>query len=309
VSSAIAIRCRGLTKRYPGGVVAVDGLDLDVTKGQCFGLLGPNGAGKTTTVEILEGLLEPSGGDVVLLGMRWKTDEARLRPRVGVSLQETHLPERLTVAETLALFRSFYPRGKDVGELLRVVALEDKKGTWTSRLSGGQRQRLALACALLGDPEILFLDEPTSGLDPQARGQLWNVVQTFTDAGGTVLLTTHSMEEAERMCDALAIVDAGRVIAAGRPAELIASVGGHGVVEFACTGAAPDEAVLARITGVLSVRRTRDGIALAVDHVHGVLPALLAELARAGASLARVATRSSTLEDVFVTLTGRHLRD
>ncbi len=226
----LAVRCRALAKRYDGGVVAVDGLDLDIDAGECFGLLGPNGAGKTTTVEILEGLLAPSAGDVEVLGMRWKSEARALRERIGVSLQQTHLPDRLTVTEILEMFSSLYTKQRDVAELLAVVQLEDKKKAAYQKLSGGQKQRLAVACALAGDPDLLFLDEPTTGLDPQSRLQLWDVVQTFKAKGRTVLLTTHYMDEAERLCDRIAIIDHGKRIAQGTPAELIESLGGKEVV-------------------------------------------------------------------------------
>jgi ABC-2 type transport system ATP-binding protein len=300
-----AIRVSGLHKRY-GDVHAVRGLDLEVRSGECFGLLGPNGAGKTTTVEIMEGLLDPSEGEVEVLGKRWDTHESDLRERLGISLQETHLSERLTVEETLRLFRSFYARGREVAELLKLVSLEDKKGAWYSRLSGGQKQRLAVACALAGDPEVLFLDEPTTGLDPQSRRQLWDLIAGFRAEGRTVLLTTHYMEEAERLCDRVAIVDHGKVIALGTPRELIASLGGTEVVEFACEGDAGD---VSQLAGVSAARQMPDGVALTVGQVHVTLPALLAHLSARGATLTRLSTHHATLEDVFVSLTGRQLRE
>jgi ABC-2 type transport system ATP-binding protein len=305
----LAVRCAGLEKRYDAGTVAVDGLDLEIEVGECFGLLGPNGAGKTTTVEILEGLLAPTKGDVELLGMRWARDEGALRERLGVSLQQTHLPDNLTVFEILRLFRSFFRRGKDPEELLKLVSLEEKRKTWYGKLSGGQKQRLAVACALVGDPEVVFLDEPTTGLDPQSRLQLWDVVQAFRDRGRTVVLTTHYMDEAERLCDRVAVVDHGKRIAQGTPAELIASLGGREVIELATSGAALDERSLAKLASVHGVRRVADGLALTVEQVHVALPALLDHVRGAGATLERLSTRHATLEDVFVALTGRHLRD
>jgi ABC-2 type transport system ATP-binding protein len=305
----LAVSCRGLKKTYDGGTVAVDGLDLEIRAGECFGLLGPNGAGKTTTVEILEGLLDATAGDVEILGMRWAKDERELRERLGVSLQQTHLPDNLTVAEILRLFRSFFRGGRDVDELLRVVSLEEKRGAWYSKLSGGQKQRLAVACALVGDPEIVFLDEPTTGLDPQSRLQLWDVVQALRSRGRTVVLTTHYMEEAERLCDRVAVVDHGKLIAQGTPAELIASLGGREVIEIATSGGALDEHALGALAGVHGARRVADGHALTVEQVHVTLPALLDHARAAGASLERLSTRHATLEDVFVALTGRHLRD
>jgi ABC-2 type transport system ATP-binding protein len=302
-----AIEVRGLVKRY-GDLTAVDGLDLIMRRGECFGLLGPNGAGKTTTVEILEGLNDPTAGDVQVLGRRWAADESWLRARLGISLQETHLQERLTVLETLRLFRSFYPRGRDVGELMKLVALEEKRDTWFSKLSGGQKQRLAVACALVGDPEVLFLDEPTTGLDPQSRRQLWDLVNGLRAEGRSVLLTTHYMDEAERLCDRVGIVDRGKMIALGTPAELIASLGGQEVVEFH-TDRAVDETALGALPGVRAVRRVADALALTVDEVHVSIPALLTYLEKVGAPLLRLSTHHATLEDVFVALTGRQLRD
>jgi ABC-2 type transport system ATP-binding protein len=229
----LAIRVRGLVKRYPPDVLAVDGLDLEVRRGECFGLLGPNGAGKTTTLEVLEGLLPPTAGDVEVLGRRWGDDATWLRARIGITLQETRLPDRLTVEEIIRLFRSFFPSGRGVDEAIRLVGLEEKRKTWSDRLSGGQRQRLAVACALVGDPQLLFLDEPTTGLDPQSRRSLWEVVEGLKADGRTVLLTTHYMEEAERLCDRVAIVDHGRIIALGTTAELMARHSGRGAGERA----------------------------------------------------------------------------
>ncbi len=228
-SKAQAVRCERLVKKY-SDVVAVDGLSLHVERGECFGLLGPNGAGKTTTIEILEGLLVPDAGDVEVLGLRWGTDDRELRQRLGIQLQETQLAEKLTVEETLRVFRSFYNDGPSVDELLGIVELDSKRRSWVGKLSGGQKQRLSVACALAGAPDLLFLDEPTTGLDPQSRRQLWGVLQRFRERGGTVLLTTHYMDEAQTLCDRVAIIDHGRVIAAGTPQELIASLGAPKVV-------------------------------------------------------------------------------
>src|SRR4051794_35734304 len=226
-----AIVCRGLKKHY-GDVKAVDGLDLTVVAGECFGLLGPNGAGKTTTIEILEGLTPADDGEVTVLGLNWVDHERALRERIGISLQETQLAEKITVLETLRLFRSFYRNGHDPEELLRDLSLDEKRDARVGKLSGGQKQRLACACALVGDPDILFLDEPTTGLDPQSRLQLWDVVTRFRQTGGTVLLTTHYMEEAERLCDRIAIIDHGKLIALGSPAELIARLEAPNIIEF-----------------------------------------------------------------------------
>ncbi len=313
-AAGAAVVCRDLRKVYPGGrrgdVVAVDGIDLSVARGECFGLLGPNGAGKTTTVEILEGLIEPTSGQVSLCGLSWRTNEMELRERIGVALQETRLTDKLSVSETLQLFRSFYRRARSLESLLDVVQLHEKRDAWVSKLSGGQRQRLALACALCGEPEILFLDEPTTGLDPQSRRQVWDLVSDYRARGGTVLLTTHYMEEAERLCDRVAIVDHGRIIREGSPRELIATLGAAHVVEFELGGdAAPDEPALRALPAVTAVRRDAGTWSLTVTEPHLVLPALIAHLASAGQQLARLGTRQATLEDVFVGLTGRHLRD
>ena len=239
-----ALRVRSLRKTFKD-VVAVNGLDLEVRTGECFGLLGPNGAGKTTTIEICEGLTIPDSGDVELLGRRWATDASALRERLGIQLQETQLSDKLTVVETLTLFRSFFSQGPEPDALIALVQLEEKRRARVGTLSGGQKQRLALACALVGEPELLFLDEPTTGLDPQARRQVWDLIENLRQAGRTILLTTHYMEEAARLADRVAIIDHGQVIALGTPAELVSSI----------------------------------------------------------------ATEGATLEDVFVALTGRHLRD
>jgi ABC-2 type transport system ATP-binding protein len=302
-----AIRCCGLVKKY-GSLRAVDGLDLQVRAGECFGLLGPNGAGKTTTVEILEGLLSPTAGEVEVLGRTWQSDGEWLRQRLGISLQETNLADKLTVEETLRLFRSFYHTGPDVETLLDLVSLTDKRRTWYSKLSGGQKQRLAVACALAGDPELVFLDEPTTGLDPQSRRQLWGLIEMFKSEGRTVLLTTHYMDEAQRLCDRVAVVDKGKVIALGTPRELIQSLGGTEVVEFTCDNAL-DAALVLGLPGVHSVKTRVDGLTLTVEQLHKTLPLLLTQLQQNGRTLTSLATHHATLEDVFVNLTGRQLRD
>jgi ABC-2 type transport system ATP-binding protein len=308
-----AIVCRNLHKRYPARpapVDAVNGLDLEVKAGECFGLLGPNGAGKTTTIEILEGLLEPTAGEVEVLGLRWDRDELTLRQRIGISLQETRLAEKLTVLETLTLFRSFYAHGQTPEGAMNEVGLTEKATAYVGKLSGGQRQRLAVACALVGDPELLFLDEPTTGLDPQSRRQLWDILRGFRSQGRTVLITTHYMDEAERLCDRVAVVDHGKVIALGSPAELIARLGGEHLIEFVLADGAPlEETGYRTLPGVVGLRREDEAHCLAVTAPHVTLPALLDRLSAEGRELTRLTTRHASLEDVFVTLTGRHLRD
>jgi len=305
-----AILCRGLKKTYDGKVEAVRGLDLAIETGECFGLLGPNGAGKTTTIEILEGLLPPTSGEVEILGMTWQGHERELREWLGISLQETRLSEKLTVRETLHLFASFYHNPSSVPHILDELSLNEKADAMVGKLSGGQKQRLAVATALVGNPKILFLDEPTTGLDPQSRRQLWEIVRQFQQRRGTVLLTTHYMDEAERLCDRLAIIDQGKIIASGSPSELIAGLSGHHVVEFAISGSnGGGDEVWARLPGVQSVRNDDGLFSLQVNEPHQTIPALLSAVQQKGANLAHLTTRQASLEDVFVQLTGRHLRE
>jgi ABC-2 type transport system ATP-binding protein len=300
---------RGLRKVYKD-VVAVDGLDLEVRPGECFGLLGPNGAGKTTTIEICEGLTAQDAGTVELLGLRWETDAAELRQRLGVQLQETQLSEKLTVDETLRLFRSFYRQGPAVSEVIAMVQLEEKLGSRVGGLSGGQKQRLAMACALVGDPDLLFLDEPTTGLDPQARRQVWDLIERFKREGRNVILTTHYMDEAERLCDRVAVMDHGKIIALGTPRELIASIVAEHVVQFSVADGNPvDLAALENLDGVRVARCENGGYTMQVSELHRAIAALFDDLAGRRIPLTELRTHSATLEDVFVSLTGRHLRD
>ncbi len=300
-----ALACRGLVKRY-GDLVAVAGLDLEVEAGECFGLLGPNGAGKTTTVELFEGLLAPDGGTLEVLGEHWQGDGQRLRARLGVQLQETRFPEKLRVIELAELFRSFYRDGLRPEAALALVGLEEKRRAFVRELSGGQKQRLSLACALVGDPEILFLDEPTTGLDPASRRQIWEIVERLKERGRTVLLTTHYMEEAARLCDRVAIVDRGRILALGAPAELVASLGAEHVIELQSDRELPD-AILADLPGLEAVHRDGTTVRLTVREVHRVVPPLLARLSEGGFEARRLATHHATLEDLFIALTGRTL--
>jgi ABC-2 type transport system ATP-binding protein len=307
--STAAISCRGLLKRY-GDVTAVDGLDLEVQRGECFGMLGPNGAGKTTTIEIIQGLIEPDAGSVEVLGLPWRTHARELRQRMGTQLQETRLPDKLTVEEVITLFRSFYRHGTTLDEVLEMVQLREKQRAWVSKLSGGQRQRLAVACALVCTPDILFLDEPTTGLDPQSRRQLWDIIEDFRRHGGTVLLTTHYMEEAQRLCHRVAVIDHGRIIALGTPSELIDSLGAQHVVEFAVAdGVTIDDQSLEALPGVEGVANGDGKTRLTVNRVHETVPALMALLNARGGMLSELVTHHATLEDVFLALTGRHLRD
>lgn len=300
-----ALSCQALVKRY-GELVAVDGLTLTVRRGECFGLLGPNGAGKTTTVELFEGLLTPDGGTLEVLGERWTGDGQKLRARLGVQLQETRFPEKLRVLEITELFRSFYAQGLEPVETLALVGLDEKVRAFVRELSGGQKQRLSLACALVGDPEILFLDEPTTGLDPAARRQIWEIVGRLKARGRTVLLTTHYMEEAAKLCDRVAIVDRGKVLALGPPRELVASLGAEHVIEIETEAELP-ESLLDALPGVERVHREGALTRLTVREVHRVVPPLLARLAQHGIEARRFTTHHATLEDVFLALTGRSL--
>ena len=307
-----AIECRDLRKTYDGKVEAVRGLSLEIQSGECFGLLGPNGAGKTTTIEILEGLLDPTSGEVTILGHTWQKNQREVREWLGISLQETRLSEKLTVRETIELFASFYREPRSTDEVLDDLQLGEKADAFVGKLSGGQRQRLAVATALVGNPRILFLDEPTTGLDPQSRRQLWDIIRGFQRSGGTVLLTTHYMDEAERLCDRLAIVDHGQIIAEGTPSDLIERLGGHHVVEFEASGNPNDGTALQTwraLPGVESVRHDNGLVSLTVREPHLTIPALLGAVEQRGSQLLRLTTRQASLEDVFVNLTGRHLRE
>jgi len=305
-----AIRARGLVKRY-GELTAVDGLDLEVERGTCLGLLGPNGAGKTTTIEMLEGLKRPDAGELEILGLDWRRDARAIRAAIGVQLQETDLLAKLTVAETVRMFRAFYTDTRTVDEVLDIVGLQEKRGARVDDLSGGQKQRLALGCAMVHRPAILFLDEPTTGLDPQARRRVWEVVEDFVGEGGTVLLTTHYMEEAERLSQRVMIVDHGRAIAEGSPSEVIEGLGAENIVELTLgePGTQLEEAALLALPGVASVAGENGHLRLSVTDTQACLGALLALLESRGLAVEDLRTHRPTLEDVFVALTGKHLRD
>jgi ABC-2 type transport system ATP-binding protein len=293
-------------KRY-GDLVAVNGVDLEIRAGECFGLLGPNGAGKTTTVEMLEGLTPKDAGIVEIFGIPWGAGKDReIRRRFGVQLQDTQLADKLRVDEVFRLFRSFYPRGKNPDELLAMLDLEAERHKHYSTLSGGLKQRVALGCALAGDPELLFLDEPTTGLDPRARKMLWTVVENFRNAGGTVLITTHYMEEATALCDRVAIMDHGGIIALGTPRELVDGLGLVQFVEFE-TKTPLDEAAFAEKKLVQSIDRRGDGYRLRLDRSMTAMARVLDELDRQGVVPIGLSAHQATLDDVFVALTGRAL--
>lgn len=311
-AASFPILARGLVKRY-GDLTAVAGLDVQARRGTCLGLLGPNGAGKTTTIEMLEGLTTPDGGEIHLLGMTWRRDAYRIRERIGVQLQETHLQEKLTVLESLRLFRSFYSRGRELRSVIDLVRLGEKASSRVDELSGGQKQRLALGCALVGEPEILFLDEPTTGLDPQARRHLWEIVEDFKQQGGTVLLTTHYMEEAERLADDLLIVDRGQKIAEGSPAAIVRTLGAESIIEWTLPpgddARTIDTDPLASLPGVDTARALGGTVTLTVTDTQEALTSLLDWMKREGVVAEDVRTHRPTLEDVFVAMTGKQLRD
>ncbi|MCR9197226.1 MAG: ABC transporter ATP-binding protein [Planctomycetaceae bacterium] len=306
-----AIECEGLKKTYPSSppVEALRGIDLAVEQGECFGVLGPNGAGKTTTIEILEGLLPPTEGTARVLGKSWDSDAAAIREEIGLTLQETRLSEKLTVLETLTLFRSFYREGLSAEQAMDRVSLGEKADSRLKHLSGGQKQRVAVATALVGNPRLLFLDEPTTGLDPASRRELWGVISDFQATGGTVMLTTHYMDEAERLCDRVAIFDYGKILALDTPRNLIAGLAAEHFVEFSVAGDTLSESFGADLPGVTAVAKEGSVHSLSVEQVHIAIPALLDRIEADGLTLTSLSTRQATLEDVFVSLTGRHLEE
>jgi len=255
-------------------------------------------------------LLPQTSGEVEILGKNWNAHNRELREVLGISLQETRLGEKLTVRETLDLFASFYRQPRSTDEVMQEMALTEKASSWVGKLSGGQRQRLAVATALVANPKILFLDEPTTGLDPQSRRQLWETIRQFQGRGGTILLTTHYMDEAERLCDRISIIDHGRAIASGTPAQLIEELGGHQMVEFDATDSGPGATDEWRsLPGVEAVHEENGCLILSVRETHETIPSLLAALEKRGARLLHLTTRQASLEDVFVRLTGRRLRE
>jgi ABC-2 type transport system ATP-binding protein len=301
------IRVRGLVKRY-GEINAVDGIDFQVAAGEVFGLLGPNGAGKTTTVEILEGLRSPDGGEAFVLGVDVAKGADSLKPRIGVSLQTASLYPKLTVVEVLDLFRSFYQHSRPTDELIAALELGERRNAQTRELSGGQRQRLAVALALVNDPELIFLDEPTTGLDPAARRSLWDLVQGLKAAGRTILLTTHYMEEAEVLCDRLAIMDHGHILEMGTVDELISKRFKERAVRFDRVDALGD-AELAALPAVSAVKHDGDKVLLYTSDVAATIGSLLDLTESRGVEPQDLGVRRPTLEDVFLDLTGRAMRD
>ncbi|MFG0256512.1 MAG: ABC transporter ATP-binding protein [Phycisphaerales bacterium JB043] len=307
----ITVVARGLVKRY-GDLVAVDELDLEARAGQCLGVLGPNGAGKTTTIEMLEGLKKPDSGTIEVLGHTWDNNPRSIQEHIGVQLQETDFQDKLTVFEMLRLFQSFYSNTRTIDEVIETIGLQEKRNDYAKTLSGGQRQRLSIGCALINKPKILFLDEPTTGLDPQARRRLWEIVESFKSEGGTVILTTHYMEEAEILADDLLIVDHGKAIARGTPPSIIATLHVENVVRFSVQGHEArilSEQELQRLEGVHEVRYDGTSVVLSVVSTQEVISGLFAMMDERSLVLEDLRTHRPTLEDVFVSMTGKHLRD
>lgn len=305
----LPISCQNLVKKY-GEKTAVAGIDLEVREGICFGLLGPNGAGKTTTVEMLEGLHPPTSGTMKLFGVEWGQGKDQfIRDKMGVQLQDTQLADKLTVAEVIRLFRSFYDEGRQVEELIELVDLKAERDQRFHTLSGGQKQRVALATALAGDPDLLFLDEPTTGLDPRARQSLWRVVERFREGGGTIVITTHYMDEAAVLCDEIAVMDLGKLIARGSPRALIDSLGEVQFVEFEIAGAPADFSLgqLESIPRVQSAELRREKYRLTIGRELSTLTSVLEALEKLNVTPRGLTTHQATLDDVFLSLTGKEL--
>jgi ABC-2 type transport system ATP-binding protein len=305
--AAPIIQVENLTKRYES-VVALRGVSFEVSEGEVFGLLGPNGAGKTSTVEILEGLRSPDGGRASVCGLDPQRSGRRLKEVIGATLQSTALPDKIRVGEALAMFSSFYPKHRNVGDLLRRFGLEEKRDAFYGQLSGGQKQRLALALALVNEPQVLFLDEPTAGLDPQVRREIYDVIEELKFERKTILLTTHYIEEAERLCDRVAIVDQGLVIAQGTPRELKQRSAGTTRIDVRLARPEPDGA-LANLEGVADARQMDGAWVLHSARVPATIVALVKYLEGAGNELAGLEISAPSLEDVFLEMTGRKLRD
>jgi ABC-2 type transport system ATP-binding protein len=300
------VEVSGLVKRY-NGVAVVDGVTFNVKRGEVFGLLGPNGAGKTTTMEMIEGLRVPDEGEIRIDGMDAVRERDRVKHVIGLQLQSTALFEHMTVREMIVLYSSFYPHARPVDELLTAFDLQEKRNTWVKHLSGGQKQRLAIALAVVHDPQVLFLDEPTTGLDPGARRALWDIILRLRDEGRTVFLSTHYMEEAEQLCDRVAIMHQGKIIALGTPAGLIRQLDVDSVVEFTWESEL-DPSPLAALGGVKEVRRSEDrSVMLLTERLPETLRDLISWSEKSGVPLSGLRTRTATLEDVFLHYTGKRL--
>jgi len=301
-----AVSIDHLAKSY-GDVRAVDGVSFEVRSGEIFGMVGPNGAGKTTTIECLEGLRRPDGGKIRVLGLDPQRQGYELRERIGVQLQEGSLPDRLRVAEAMEIFASFYRKPVDWRPLLDQIGLVDKSKAAFGKLSGGQKQRLLIALALVNDPELVFLDELTTGLDPQARRAMWDMVKGIRDRGKTVFLTTHYMEEAEHLCDRVAIIDHGKIVALDSPQNLIASLNAENRVVFSVKEKV-DEAVFRKIPGVTRVEQSQDRVII-YGKGDGLLVRIVMALDTGRIGFRDLRTEQPNLDDVFISLTGKEMRD
>jgi ABC-2 type transport system ATP-binding protein len=298
-----------LTKRY-GGQIVVNNLNLAIRRGEIFGLLGPNGAGKTTLLEMIEGLRQPDSGVITILGLDVGRRRRAVQARIGVQLQATTLFPELTVGETITLFGGFFPRHRSVHDLLKEVGLTEKERAFPGSLSGGQRQRLALALALVNDPDVVFLDEPTTGLDPQSRHMLWESVESLRHRGKTIVITTHFMDEAQSLCDRIAVMDHGEIIAQDTPAQLISQLGSSATIEYAVGGDNTlGEHEVRALPGVTDLRPGLERNVIYSDDAESTLLALMHAAAQAGVTLNQMQIHAPTLEDVFLKLTGRSLRD
>src|SRR5579863_9721646 len=301
------LQVENLVKRY-GEVEAVRGVSFSVEEGEVFGLLGPNGAGKTSTVEILEGLRDPDSGRLSVCGLNPQTQSKELKHEIGAALQSTSLPDKIRVMEALRLFASFYKRRRNPEELLKRFGLEEKRNTFYHQLSGGQKQRLALAMALVNDPQVLFLDEPTAGLDPQVRREIYDIIEELRRDKKTILITTHYIEEAERLCDRVAIVDHGKVIALGTPRELKQRSGA--VTRITVRMAKPEvNGALGNLEGVTECRAQAEDYLLCSTRVPRTIVALVKHLEEQNNELVSLEISTPSLEDIFLELTGRRLRD
>lgn len=301
-----AIIVRDLSKRY-GDVTAVDGISLEVEDREVFGILGPNGAGKTTTLEMIETLREPDSGEILVGGLDVRRDARQIKELIGVQLQTTVFFDNLTVLETVDLFSSFYSKRVDPGSLLELVSLEDKAGSMLNELSGGQHKRVSIALALVNDPGIVFLDEPTTGLDPQARRNIWDIVEQLRDRHKTVIITTHYIEEAEYLCDRVAVMDHGRIIASGSPAELIDRFSPESNISFKLDPPLENE-LIASVTGVVAVGGGGGEYAVTTAVPQQTLIGIFAAAYENGATADEVSMKRATLEDVFLKITGRRIR-
>jgi len=307
ISLEAVIEVKDLFKSY-GNIKAVSGVSFDIARGEVFGMLGPNGAGKTTTVEIIEGLRTPDKGTVKVLGIDVSKDVRAIKEHIGIQPQSHALFPSLNVQEIINFFRNLYQKSIPASEVIDLVSLQESRKVLFKNLSGGQQQRLSVGLAFINDPDIVFLDEPTTGLDPQARRAMWEVIQTFRKTGKTIFLTTHYMEEAERLCDRVAIMDHGQIIVMESPQNMIEEHIKESAVQFKMTNY-PGQEALASLAGVIKVVKEEDEIILYTDNIPSTISALLGLASARSSELSDLFVRQATLEDVFLKLTGKRIRD